>query len=80
VLGNADEWCQERNRLYRPAQKGLYIDQSRIEETVVDRHLRLVRGGAFQSDAAEARSAYRTAGLPTYESIYSGFRLAKTCE
>ncbi len=38
MLGNVYEWCQERNRLYRPVRKGLYTDRAGIEETIVDKH------------------------------------------
>jgi serine/threonine protein kinase/formylglycine-generating enzyme required for sulfatase activity/tetratricopeptide (TPR) repeat protein len=80
MLGNVYEWCQDRNRPNRPVRAGRSIDDSRIEEIIFDKHLRIFRGGTFQSDAGEARSAYRTGELPTYESFYAGFRLAKTCD
>jgi serine/threonine protein kinase/formylglycine-generating enzyme required for sulfatase activity/tetratricopeptide (TPR) repeat protein len=80
VLGNAYEWCQDRASLYRPARKGLSVDQSRIEEFIFDKQMRLFRGGAFQSDSGDCRAAHRAADFPTLESYVSGFRLARTCE
>jgi serine/threonine protein kinase/formylglycine-generating enzyme required for sulfatase activity/tetratricopeptide (TPR) repeat protein len=80
VLGNAYEWCQDRASLYRPARKGQSVDQSRIEEIIFDKQMRLFRGGAFASDSGDCRAAHRSADLPTLESYVSGFRLARTCD
>jgi formylglycine-generating enzyme required for sulfatase activity len=80
MLGNVYEWCQDRNRPYRPEQRGLFRDTADIKEVIANRQLRIFRGGAFLSEAGEARAAHRTGELPTYESFLSGFRLARTCE
>jgi serine/threonine protein kinase/formylglycine-generating enzyme required for sulfatase activity len=78
MLGNVYEWCQDRNRTYRPTRKGLAGDISTIEETVIDGEFRIFRGGTFAAPADEARSSARSGESPGYQGYLNGFRLART--
>jgi eukaryotic-like serine/threonine-protein kinase len=77
MLGNVDEWCQERALLYRPDRAGIMVDNSSIQE-YVDINRRLLRGGAFIYRPAFVRSAYRLWIAPTIRNNVYGFRPART--
>ena len=77
MLGNVYEWCQERALAYEPG-KGVLKDDINIQLSIIDKHPRLLRGGAFGDHPAIVRSAFRVWSQPSYRSIYYGFRLART--
>ena len=60
MLGNAYEWTQDHNIPDRPDENGLLRDIAVKEETVVDKHCCLLRGGAFDTSASYLRSAHRS--------------------
>jgi formylglycine-generating enzyme required for sulfatase activity len=78
TLGNAYEWCQDQFRAYRPARKGVYRDEVVLTEQVLDRRMRIFRGGTNSDLPDEVRSASRAGDLPTLRSITIGFRVART--
>src|SRR5262249_34907340 len=78
MLGNAYEWCQDRDRAYRPSRRGLSLDVTTIEETVVDGPIRMFRGGSFTGAPDEVRSAARSGEVPDFKYYLVGFRLART--
>jgi serine/threonine protein kinase/formylglycine-generating enzyme required for sulfatase activity/tetratricopeptide (TPR) repeat protein len=78
MLGNAYEWCQDRNRPFRPFARGVYSDVVSMTETVVDKQLRLTRGASCADSAESIRSAFRAGDQPTFESSLIGLRVAKT--
>ena len=80
MLGNVYEWTQDQNRTYRPVQKGLSKDDTVIDEIILDKSLRVSRGGAFAVAADGVRSAHRSGDLPTMASYLFGIRLARTCK
>jgi formylglycine-generating enzyme required for sulfatase activity len=77
MLGNMFEWCQDRHRESTQGRR-VYDDNISISELLMDKHPRLLRGGAFTYRPASVRSAYRSWDAPTNRSIDSGFRLART--
>jgi formylglycine-generating enzyme required for sulfatase activity len=77
MLGNVYEWCQDGKDV-RPENKAIYIDVITKDESVVDKRVRILRGGMYTVLSREVRSAHRSADLPTYESIFTGFRVART--
>src|SRR5262249_39601901 len=83
MLGNVYEWCQDRNGAVRPSERGAYIDTLIAKEVVTDRSElmhseRMLRGGFFYAQPEDVRSAKRAAAPPSEQSIYYGFRLART--
>jgi serine/threonine protein kinase/formylglycine-generating enzyme required for sulfatase activity/tetratricopeptide (TPR) repeat protein len=80
MLGNVYEWCQDRNRGYRPLTRGLFRDIAGVREIVIDRQFRILRGGSYVYEADVVRSAYRAGELPTNESLLFGFRVARTLD
>ena len=78
MLGNVDEWCQDSELTIRPMKKGIFSDVTSTDEIVNESKVRMIRGGIFSSIPRELRSAFRTAAPPREESIYVGFRVART--
>ena len=78
MLGNVHEWCLDRDRSYRPVARGLANDVVTSNEIVVDKQMRLSRGGGFSDSADTVRSAHRSGEIPTYRSFVIGFRVART--
>jgi formylglycine-generating enzyme required for sulfatase activity len=73
MLGNADEWVQDRSG--RPEQAN---DDINIQEIVNTSNPRLLRGGAFINLAAFVRSASRSWYAPSYRGTFFGFRPSRT--
>ncbi len=61
MLGNAQEWCQDRHIPSRLTDRRPSKDISKIDETVTDKPIRMIRGGSFGSSPSETRSASRRA-------------------
>jgi formylglycine-generating enzyme required for sulfatase activity len=78
MLGNVYEWCQSPYAPYQPAKDGIIIDDIKIHKHVNDKVDRLLRGGAFLAQPANARSANRDGFAPANRGIGSGFRPART--
>jgi formylglycine-generating enzyme required for sulfatase activity len=79
MLGNVSEWCQDRWAASPPGYTETYTDSGSASEMVNEKDYRLLRGGSFYDSSAAARSAYRTANIPSYGDIGNGFRPARTC-
>ncbi len=76
MLGNALEWCQERNLYYNT---DLLMDND--EEDIRDigsTQIRVLRGGAFSYPSMVVRSAGRYWGVPAYRLDVAGLRPART--
>jgi formylglycine-generating enzyme required for sulfatase activity len=62
----------------RPSKQAVTKDEIFIKENVNEKVPRALRGGAFCDQPANVRSAYRGEFVPSYRSIYGGFRPART--
>ena len=78
MLGNVDEWCQDRDTTSRPAKDGITSDVITSSEAITEKVNRVRRGGTFASTARELRSAFRALAPPSEDSIFAGFRVART--
>jgi len=78
MLGNTNEWCQDRWKASKPVKKGMYIDSLSISEYVVEKNTRIHRGGTFDYPPEYVRSAYRGWVAPAYRGTDSGFRPSRT--
>jgi formylglycine-generating enzyme required for sulfatase activity/tetratricopeptide (TPR) repeat protein len=78
MLGNVFEWCLDRDGAIRPSRRGVYSDTLITAEVVMNRPNRVLRGGMFSSQSMDVRSAIRTPDVPSLQSGYVGFRLART--
>ena len=77
MLGNVYEWCQEQYLAYEPG-KGVLKDDINIQLSIIDKHPRLLRGGAFFDRPALVRSACRNWYLPSFRDVNGGFRPSRT--
>ena len=77
MLGNVDEWCQERAPDFEPGE-GVLKDDINIYLSIIDKHPRLLRGGTFLDQPAVVRSASRLEYQPSGRNDNFGFRLART--
>jgi formylglycine-generating enzyme required for sulfatase activity len=68
TLGNMWEWCQDRYG----GSPIIYTYEH------INADPRLLRGGAFSNQPADARSAYRSRLVPSDRDIHFGFRPART--
>jgi formylglycine-generating enzyme required for sulfatase activity len=68
LLGNAGEWCQDDNEVMDKA------DSLKI----MDKGLRIIRGGTYTRPAALVRSVCRTGFRPSGRNVNNGFRLVRT--
>jgi formylglycine-generating enzyme required for sulfatase activity len=80
MLGNVYEWCQDWKGATLPNTLGVYRDDVVADERVIDKRDRMCRGAMFTALLREVRSAHRAGDLPTFENIYNGFRIARTCD
>jgi formylglycine-generating enzyme required for sulfatase activity len=79
MYGNALEWCQDRFLgNYQAAQTVASLDVEDAVTKVVDKDQRIVRGGGFNDQAMNVRSAIRNYGRPTERQDNLGFRVART--
>jgi eukaryotic-like serine/threonine-protein kinase len=78
VHGNASTWCQESYKVY-PTGKGEEAAEDKEDELVISpTKTRMLRGGSFRIHASYERSAYRLSAVPTFRSMFNGFRVART--
>jgi formylglycine-generating enzyme required for sulfatase activity len=73
IYGNAWEWCQNRPMLNGP-ELGGFLE----EEVILDKQVRVLRGGAFNEPALYARAAQRNFPFPWTRSFNVGLRVART--
>ena len=78
MLGNVYERCQERSLVYRPDITGIINDDINTLEYIHEISPRLLRGGTFNLQPADVRSAYRSRGAPANRISSNGFRLSRT--
>ena len=76
MLGNAMEWCQDKERYYYPTDRPLVEDAEQVG-VVRDSENRVLRGGSFVADAPlcgrpTATTISRTTGSPTSVSAWRG--------
>jgi formylglycine-generating enzyme required for sulfatase activity len=77
--GNVYTWCQESYEGDYPASKnGEGIEDKEGELSIKSTVSRVLRGGAFTTQASFVRSAYRFRGVPTLRNAIVGFRPART--
>ena len=77
MLGNVYEWCQERALVYEP-DKGVLKDDINMQLFIIDKHPRILRGGAFYFRPALIRSASRFRLQPSERYYVLGFRPSRT--
>ncbi len=74
--GNVWEWCQDTwhdNYIDAP------VDSNTREILLSDNTNRILRGGAYDSDANDCRSANRGVNTPDFRSLSVGFRVVMFC-
>ncbi len=78
TLGNAYGWCQDAYEQYAIAKGNEAIEDKEGNLIVDPTAARVLRGGSFNDQASDIRSAYRHINVPGYRSSYLGFRVART--
>jgi len=78
ILGNVVEWCQDPGVLCEPGPRGWAFEDRPILTPVLNKTMRILRGGAYDDQPENLRSAKRNGFLPTYRFTYNGLRLART--
>jgi formylglycine-generating enzyme required for sulfatase activity len=68
LLGNAGEWCQDDDE---PMGKAISL-------TIMDKGIRLIRGGTYTKPAELVRSACRDGFRPSGRNSHNGFRIVRT--
>lgn len=83
MMGNVSEWCQDKYGKYESTRKMGYmgITESHVLDAVDPTGLQwglyqVIRGGNWQSDPADSRSAARSHQRPAHGNNQLGFRLA----
>src|SRR5262249_44885562 len=78
MLGNVDEWCQDRNEASLPSERGGDRDTIISAEVVTDQFGRMLRGGSFSSQPRDGGAASRGTERPSVQGMFWGFRPART--
>jgi formylglycine-generating enzyme required for sulfatase activity len=78
MQGNVWNWCQERHKPYAAAKQGTAIDDIEDILSIDSTHSRVLRGGSFNPQAVNVRSANRLWSVPTHRTNNVGFRPART--
>ena len=78
MLGNESEWTHDNERVERPSWRSAEYDIINVRTTVYENPGRLSRGGTYDLLPSYSRSAARTAGPPSNNSMFLGFRPART--
>jgi formylglycine-generating enzyme required for sulfatase activity len=76
--GNVYTWCQESLKDYPTPKKDEAIEDTEDVLSVISTTSRVLRGGAFDFQAVNQRSAFRGRYVPAYRYIYVGLRPART--
>ena len=79
MLGNVNEWCQDRPDAYWKTKKGLKHDSLYSTAYVYPQSGRVRRGGCYLYPADIIRSAERSGYPAALGIVYLGFRPARTC-
>ncbi len=74
MLGNAAEWCQEPVAPYYPGPGGKPVEDVGDQRDVKDNDIRVWRGGSFEEQASNVRSAVRFRNVPSFRTGDVGFR------
>ena len=78
MLGNAMKWCQESAGYYSPGVGGEAEEDIEDKNNIEDKLGRMLRGGSFDTQPRNVRSATRTGFVPTSRNYHVGFRPART--
>jgi len=78
MLGNLDEWCQDRPEDCQPGPDGVIVDQLSKAEPIVQTSWYILRGGGFVDVPGHLRSAQRIWNAPSNQPGVYGFRIART--
>jgi formylglycine-generating enzyme required for sulfatase activity len=76
--GNVWTWCQEKFQNYQQGQGEKTSEDKEDILSVTEQDYRVWRGAAFISPPEFVRSACRYATVPSGNTIYLGFRPART--
>jgi formylglycine-generating enzyme required for sulfatase activity len=76
--GNIWTWCQERSENYPAPQGGGAFEDKEGILSISSAAGRVLRGGAFNNQPVDVRSAQRVRGVPTLRDFGVGFRPART--
>ncbi|HLJ91549.1 MAG TPA: formylglycine-generating enzyme family protein, partial [Gemmataceae bacterium] len=76
ALGNVWMWCQEKYKVYPEGNKAM--DDTEDDSVVKSTDSRVLRGGSFNNQASNLRSANRISFVPSNRSISFSFRLVRT--
>jgi eukaryotic-like serine/threonine-protein kinase len=78
MLGNTYEWCQDSWYAVKPVKNRISNDVIITAESIVEKTVRELRGGAFYDSPAIVRSAYHFRSAPSIGVAYNGFRPCRT--
>jgi len=78
MLGNVNEWCQDRGDAYGKTKKGLKYDTVHRASYISPHSGRVRRGGCYLYPSDIIRSAERSGYTPELHIVYLGFRPART--
>jgi formylglycine-generating enzyme required for sulfatase activity len=76
--GTVWTWCQETFAAYSTMKDGETIEDKEDIYSINDQNSRVVRGGSFDNQASNVRSADRNRDAPADRSHDNGFRPART--
>src|SRR5262249_34825436 len=76
--GNVWTWCQETFAAYSTMKDGERIEDKEDIYSINNQNSRVVRGGSFDNQASNVRSADRNRDAPADRSNDTGFRPART--
>ena len=77
MQGNVREWCQERYVSYS-GSLGLVSEDREDNVSLRDSVRRLLRGGSFDTQSSNVRSAFRASYRPSVRCFAIGFRPSRT--
>jgi formylglycine-generating enzyme required for sulfatase activity len=78
LLGNSQEWTQDRGGYYVPGRAGKPSEDREGLEEITDRYMGVLRGGSFINRHVLVRSAFRNTAATTNWGSFIGFRPART--
>ncbi len=80
MYGNAWAWCHDAYGLYRSSQSGKAVDDEGDPSPLLEKTIRVLRGGAFNVQPRGLRSAHRNRNQPgNRNNVSFGIRPARTC-
>jgi formylglycine-generating enzyme required for sulfatase activity len=78
LYGNAYEWCQDDAQYFETDKEFLPDFEQLANPEVVDTRGRVLRGGSFDNNATNIRSALRINNRPVSRNVFYGFRVSRT--